>query len=84
MFPCNGWTYTWAVTLAGGTHVCLRRVDPAEIYAAIAEHGVTHMCGAPVVLSMLIYATRSSRGASDVFTWDHDQFQSLRPAQRRH
>ncbi|MDR3538072.1 MAG: AMP-binding protein, partial [Acetobacteraceae bacterium] len=56
MFHCNGWTYTWAVTLAGGTHVCLRRVDPAEIFAAIATHGVTHMCGAPVVLSMLIHA----------------------------
>jgi len=57
MFHCNGWTYTWAVTLAGGTHVCLRRVEPALIFAAIAEHGVTHMCGAPVVLSMLIHAS---------------------------
>ena len=56
MFHCNGWTYTWAVTLAGGTHVCLRRVEPALIFSAIAEHGVTHMCGAPVVLSMLIHA----------------------------
>ncbi len=56
MFHCNGWTYTWAVTLACATHVCLRRVEPALIFAAIAEHGVTHMCGAPVVLSMLIHA----------------------------
>jgi len=56
MFHCNGWTYTWAVTLAGGTHVCLRRVDPALIFPAIAAHGVTHMCGAPVVLNMLIHA----------------------------
>ena len=61
MFHCNGWTYTWAVTLAGGTHVCLRRVEPAPIFAAIAEHGVTHMCGAPVVLSMLIHAPAESR-----------------------
>jgi fatty-acyl-CoA synthase len=61
MFHCNGWTYTWAVTLAGGTHVCLRRVDPAEIFAAIGEHGVTHMCGAPVVLSMLIHAPEAVR-----------------------
>jgi fatty-acyl-CoA synthase len=61
MFHCNGWTYTWAVTLAGGTHVCLRRVEPASIFAAIAEHGVTHMCGAPVVLSMLIHAPSSTR-----------------------
>ena len=56
MFHCNGWTYTWAVTLQGGTHVCLRRVDPALIFPAIAEHGVTHMCAAPVVLTMLIHA----------------------------
>jgi fatty-acyl-CoA synthase len=61
MFHCNGWTYTWAVTLAGGTHVCLRHVDPADIFAAIADHGVTHMCGAPVVLSMLIHAPDSAR-----------------------
>ena len=61
MFHCNGWTYTWAVTLAGGTHVCLRRVEPAPIFAAIAEHGVTHMCGAPVVLSMLIHAPKDAR-----------------------
>jgi fatty-acyl-CoA synthase len=61
MFHCNGWTYTWAVTLAGATHVCLRRVEPAEIFAAIADHGVTHMCGAPVVLSMLIHAPQSVR-----------------------
>jgi fatty-acyl-CoA synthase len=61
MFHCNGWTYTWAVTLAGGTHVCLRRVDPAEIFVAIAELGVTHMCGAPVVLSMLIHAPAAVR-----------------------
>ncbi|MGE0415471.1 MAG: acyl-CoA synthetase [Acetobacteraceae bacterium] len=61
MFHCNGWTYTWAVTLAGGTHVCLRRVEPVPIFAAIAEHGVTHMCGAPVVLSMLIHAPAEAR-----------------------
>jgi fatty-acyl-CoA synthase len=61
MFHCNGWTYTWAVTLAGGTHVCLRRVEPAPIFDAIADLGVTHMCGAPVVLSMLIHAPASVR-----------------------
>ncbi|MEA2774533.1 MAG: 3-(methylthio)propionyl---CoA ligase, partial [Acetobacteraceae bacterium] len=59
MFHCNGWTYTWAVTLAGGTHVCLRRIEPALIFSAIADHKVTHMCGAPVVLSMLIHAPSS-------------------------
>jgi fatty-acyl-CoA synthase len=56
MFHCSGWTYTWAVTAVGGTHVCLRRVDPALIFPAIARHGVTHMCGAPVVMTMLIHA----------------------------
>ena len=61
MFHCNGWTYTWAVTLAGGTHVCLRRVEPAPIFTAIAEYAVTHMCGAPVVLSMLIHAPDNAR-----------------------
>ncbi|MET0204402.1 MAG: acyl-CoA synthetase [Casimicrobiaceae bacterium] len=56
MFHCNGWTYTWAVTAAGGTHVCLRRVEPARIFAAIRDHAVTHMCGAPIVLNLLIHA----------------------------
>jgi 3-(methylthio)propionyl---CoA ligase len=56
MFHCSGWTYTWAVTAVGGTHVCLRRVDPALVFPAIARHGVTHMCGAPVVMSTLIHA----------------------------
>ena len=64
MFHCNGWTYTWAVTLQGGTHVCLRRVEPAAIFAAVAEHGVTHMCAAPVVLTMLIHAPAEQSGAS--------------------
>jgi fatty-acyl-CoA synthase len=63
MFHCDGWTYTWAVTLAGGVHVCLRRVEAAPVFAAIAEHGVTHMCGAPVVLGMLIYAPAEARRA---------------------
>jgi len=56
MFHCNGWTYTWAVTSVGGTHVCLRDVDPALIFPMIAEHKVTHMCGAPIVLNMLVHA----------------------------
>ena len=56
MFHCNGWTYPWAVTAVGATHVCLRTVDPAEIFRLIAEEKVTHLCGAPVVLTMLIHA----------------------------
>jgi fatty-acyl-CoA synthase len=61
MFHCNGWTYTWAVTAAGGTHVCLRRVEPAAIFGAIAEHRVTHLCGAPIVLTMLIHAPEEAK-----------------------
>ena len=56
MFHCSGWSYTWGVTAVGGTHVCLRKADPALIFPAIKKHRVTHMCGAPVVLSMLIHA----------------------------
>ena len=59
MFHCNGWTYTWGVTAAGGTHVCLRAVDPALIFPLIEEHGVTHMCGAPIVLNLLVHAPES-------------------------
>jgi len=65
MFHCNGWTYTWSVTAAAGTHVCLRRVDPAEVFATIKEHGVTHMCGAPVVLNMLVHAPAEHRVSFD-------------------
>jgi fatty-acyl-CoA synthase len=57
MFHCNGWTYTWAVTAAGATHVCLRKVDPALIFSLIAEHRVTHLCGAPIVLNLLVHAS---------------------------
>lgn len=56
MFHCNGWTFTWAVTAACGTHVCLRRVDPALIYPLIGKYRVTHMCGAPIVLTLLAHA----------------------------
>ena len=56
MFHCNGWTYTWAITAAAGTHVCLRKVDPAQIFPMISTHNVTHMCGAPIVLNMLVHA----------------------------
>jgi len=49
MFHCNGWCFTWAVTAAGGTHVCLPAVDPERIWELIDSEGVTHMNGAPVV-----------------------------------
>jgi fatty-acyl-CoA synthase len=53
MFHCNGWCFTWAVTAAGGTHVCLRKVDPPAVWRLIEEEGVTHLNGAPTVLVML-------------------------------
>src|SRR5467141_1691800 len=46
MFHCSGWSYPWAVVAAGGTQVCLRKVEPAQIFTLIAEHQVTHLCGA--------------------------------------
>jgi fatty-acyl-CoA synthase len=65
MFHCDGWTYTWAVTAVGGTHVCLRKVDPALIFPAIAQHEVTHLCGAPIVLNMLVNAPASVKRKFD-------------------
>jgi fatty-acyl-CoA synthase len=61
LFHCNGWCYPWSVTAMAGTHVCLRAVDPAQIFPMIVEHGVTHMCGAPTVLTMLISAPEEQR-----------------------
>jgi len=65
MFHCNGWTYTWAVTAMAGTHICLRRVEPPAIFAAIAEHGVTHLCGAPIVLNLLVHAPETAKRRLD-------------------
>ncbi|RWB29738.1 MAG: acyl-CoA synthetase [Mesorhizobium sp.] len=56
MFHCNGWCFPWTLAVQAGTHVCLRWVRPKPIYDAIANHGVTHLCGAPVVMSVLINA----------------------------
>jgi fatty-acyl-CoA synthase len=59
MFHCNGWTFTWAVTAAGGTHVCLSRVDPGRVWELLDEEGVTHLCGAPTVLTSLVHDPRA-------------------------
>ena len=56
MFHCNGWCFPWTITAMGGTHICLRRVEAAAILTAIAEREVTHMCGAPIVVNMLVNA----------------------------
>jgi fatty-acyl-CoA synthase len=56
MFHCNGWCFPWTMAANAGTNVCLRKVDPALIFAAIKKEGVTHYCGAPIVHSTLISA----------------------------
>ena len=65
MFHCNGWCFPWTLALVRGIHVCLRWVRAKEMYAAIAEHGVTHLCGAPTVMAALLNARRKK---SDAFT----------------
>ncbi|MEU4671344.1 AMP-binding protein [Amycolatopsis sp. NPDC023774] len=60
MFHCNGWCFPWAVTAAAATHVCLPKVEPAEVWRLIREEGVTHLNGAPTVLSMLAYAQEAA------------------------
>ena len=61
MFHCNGWCFPWTVTAQAGTHVCLQRIDAAHIFGAIADHGVTHLCGAPIIMNMLINADDKSK-----------------------
>ncbi len=53
MFHCNGWCFPWTITMLAGTHVCLRKVTAKNIYDSIAEHRVTHLCGAPIVMNMI-------------------------------
>ncbi len=65
MFHCDGWCFTWAVTGAAGTHVCLRKVDPTLIFPLIREHSVNRMCGAPIVLNMLIHAPETVKQRFD-------------------
>ncbi len=61
MFHCNGWCFPWTLSVVAGTHVCLRWVRAGAIYQAIAEHKVTHLCGAPIVMSTLLDATAQER-----------------------
>ncbi|HEX4636368.1 MAG TPA: acyl-CoA synthetase [Rhizomicrobium sp.] len=61
MFHCNGWCMPWSLSAVAGTHVCLRWVRAAAIFDAIAAHGVTHLCGAPIVMSTLINAGEGER-----------------------
>ena len=61
MFHCNGWCFPWTLSVVAGTHVCLRQVRAAPVFDAIVGHGVTHMCGAPIVMSTLLNAAAGER-----------------------
>src|SRR5262249_32401372 len=65
IFHANGWCFPWAINAMAGTHVCLRRVDPALIFRLIAEHRVTNLVGAPTVLNMLVNAPAEARRRFD-------------------
>ncbi len=60
MFHCNGWCLTWGITAIGGTHVCLRKVDPERIWALLRDEGITHFSAAPTVLTMIAMAEGAS------------------------
>ena len=61
MFHCNGWSFPWALSVVAGTHICLRAVRAAPIYNAIASEGVTHLCGAPIVMTILLEASQTDK-----------------------
>jgi fatty-acyl-CoA synthase len=61
MFHCNGWCFPWSLSVSAGTHVCLRQVRAGHMYELMAEHGVTHLCGAPIVMSTLLNATDAEK-----------------------
>ncbi|HEX2367102.1 MAG TPA: acyl-CoA synthetase [Bradyrhizobium sp.] len=64
MFHCNGWCFLWTMAASAGVNVCLRKVDPTKIFELIGKHGVTHMCGAPIVYNTLINAPDAPKGKS--------------------
>jgi fatty-acyl-CoA synthase len=66
MFHCNGWAYTWAVTAAGACHVCLERFDADEVWRLLHDEGVTHLCAAPTVITMLLESPRAERLTREV------------------
>ncbi|MBN8938539.1 MAG: acyl-CoA synthetase [Rhizobiales bacterium] len=65
MFHCNGWCFPWSISAVAGTHVCLRWVRAKAMYDAIADHGVTHLCGAPIVMSLLLNAPAGEKRPID-------------------
>ncbi|WP_136660878.1 acyl-CoA synthetase [Nitratireductor sp. XY-223] len=65
MFHCNGWCFPWTLGVVAGTHVCLRWVRAGAMYDAIADHGVTHLCGAPIVMATLLNAPDDEKRGFD-------------------
>jgi fatty-acyl-CoA synthase len=61
MFHCNGWCFPWTMSTIVGTHVCLRQVRAGPIWAALTDEGVTHLCGAPIVMSQMISAPEAEK-----------------------
>jgi fatty-acyl-CoA synthase len=61
MFHCNGWCFPWTLALVAGTSVCLRRATAKTIYDSLADHDVTHMCGAPIIMQLIIGASAEER-----------------------
>jgi fatty-acyl-CoA synthase len=61
MFHCNGWCFPWSLSVVAGTHVCLRQVRAPAMYDAIANHRVTHLCGAPIVMATLLNAPANEK-----------------------
>ena len=67
MFHCNGWCFPWSLSIVAGTHVCLRAVRAKPMYDAFADHGVTHLCGAPIVMSTLLNAPAGREAAAAAY-----------------
>ncbi|HYH20917.1 MAG TPA: acyl-CoA synthetase [Azospirillum sp.] len=61
MFHCNGWCFPWTVAAMAGVNVCLRTIAAKPIYDALADHGVTHMCGAPIIMGLICNAPEADR-----------------------
>lgn len=65
IFHRNGWCFPWTMSAIVGTHVCLRQVRAEPIWASLADHGVTHLCGAPIVMSLILSATKDAKRVLD-------------------
>jgi len=63
MFHCNGWCFPWTIAAQAGTNVCLRRVETRAIFEAIAQHRVTHLCGAPIIMQLILAATSEQQSS---------------------